>query len=68
MQRYGDTFIPVIPSEDPMAHTSDQPFCKGDPTCPCHEDQENIRIVNQQLQDGLVTPSEATRIVQGTQV
>lgn len=41
MQGYGDNFIPVIPLEDVLLHTSTRPFCL-DSTCPCHEDQELI--------------------------
>ena len=63
-----DNFIPVIPTQDPQMHTVAQPFCKVDPSCICHEDQENISVVNEQVRAGLVTPSEATRIVQGTQI
>lgn len=63
-----DNFIPVVPSLDPLTHITTQPFCKYDPACICHEDAENIGVVNEQVQDGLVTPSEATRIVKGTQI
>ncbi len=65
MQEYGDNLIPVIHSEP--VHTVDQPFCL-DPMCGCHEDQELVGAINQQIHEGLITPPEATRIVQGKQV
>jgi hypothetical protein len=39
-----------------------------DSTCPCHEDQEIIGQVNQHVQDGLLTPDNATDIVKGRNV
>lgn len=59
-----DNFIPVIPIEDDTLHPPEKPFC-WDSTCPCHEDQENIAIVAQQVQGGLFTPEEATDFVNG---
>jgi hypothetical protein len=56
MQGFGDNFTLVIPVEDDTLHTPENPFC-WDSTCPCHEDQENIQAVAQQVQDGLLTPS-----------
>ena len=66
MQPYGDNFIPVIPTEEPV-HTFDQPFCL-DPTCACHEDHMLVGEINRQVYEGVLTPQEATRIVQGRQV
>ncbi len=63
MQHYGDNFIFVLPEENPL-HTQKVPFC-SDNTCPCHEDQERIAEVNQQVQEGHLTPEEATRFVLG---
>ncbi len=60
---YGDNFIPVIPT-DYREHTSEYPFC-WNPTCPCHEDSEEINAVYQAVQDGLMTPEEATDFVLG---
>ncbi len=57
-----DNFIPVIEGE--VEHTTEKPFC-FDLTCPCHEDQEAITSVAQQVQDGLFTPQEATDFVNG---
>lgn len=64
MQAYGDNFIPFISVENEMLHLSDSPFC-WDRTCPCHEDQDHITLVAQQVQDGLFTPDEATNFVNG---
>ena len=65
MPGYGDNFIPVIPIEEgEMIHTAEHPFCSN-PDCFCHEDEEEIAVVNGYYQDGLVTPQEATDIVAG---
>jgi hypothetical protein len=63
MKLFGDNFIPVIPVDE-IKHTSNQPFC-WDSSCPCHEDQELIQSVAQQVQDGLFTPDEASRFTAG---
>lgn len=63
-QHYGDNFIPVIPVDN-VDHTQERPFCLLNPSCPCHEDPENISKVNGHVQDGLLTPQEATRTVKG---
>jgi hypothetical protein len=63
MQAYGDNFIPVIPV-DYKEHTARDPFCWNE-TCPCHEDEDAIAAVNQAVQDGLMTPDEATDFVKG---
>jgi hypothetical protein len=64
----GGTLIPVIESD--MTHSVDYPFCDLTlhPDCPCREDQENITAVNEMVQDGLLTPEEATRYVQGKMI
>jgi hypothetical protein len=59
-----DNFAYVIPIEDELEHTTDNPFCY-DATCPCHEDDEAIAAVYQAVQDGLLTPEEATDFVLG---
>jgi len=56
-----------IPMEDDLVHTDDSPFC-SDPTCPDKEDEAAINAVAQQVEDGLFTPAEATRFVQGRQL
>ena len=63
IQPYGDNFIPVVPV-DYKEHTPENPFC-WDESCPCHEDEEAIANVNPAVQDGLITPSEATDFVRG---
>ncbi len=66
MQGYADNVIPVIPIEDGyLLHSADRPFCPVDPSCPCHEDSELIAEVNQFVQDGLMSPQEATDFVAG---
>jgi len=67
MQPYGDNFIPVVPIEDPTLHTPGNPFCY-DSSCGCHEDTESTRQVDDQFLDGLLTNSEASRVVQGKQI
>lgn len=57
-----------IPMEDELVHTDHDPFC-SDPTCPCHEENgEAIDAVAEMVEDGLLTPTEATRFVQGRQL
>ena len=60
----GSILYPII-QEDPVIHTNTDPFCFHDPSCYCHEDQEQISIVTQHVTDGLLTPEEATRFVRG---
>ncbi len=57
--------IYAIPVDDTY-HTDDQPFCYCDPTCPCHEeDQESIAMVKTWVEQGLMTPQEATQYILG---
>ena len=56
-----------IPTEDDPVHTDHDPFC-SDPTCPCHEESHALDSLAQHVQDGLLTPEEATRFVQGRQL
>ncbi len=58
-----DNFTYVVPV-DYSEHTADNPFCY-DISCTCHEDDEVIAAVNQAVQDGLITPEEATDLVLG---
>jgi hypothetical protein len=62
-----DNFIPVIPVEDDIVHTTTHPYC-SDPTCDCHEDEALIAQVNQAVADGFLTAEEATRLVKGEQL
>jgi len=59
---------PVIQEDDPI-HLPPYYFCAtDDPTCPCREDPELIAFMASEVEQGLLSPSEATRIVQGRQV
>src|SRR2546421_6088266 len=64
IEPYADNFIPVVPVEDELEHTDFYPFCP-DQTCYCHEDDEAIAAVYQAVEDGLLTPDEATDFVLG---
>jgi len=66
MKPYYDNAIPVIPV-DVKEHTDAKPFCNATlkPNCLCREGQTFIQRVNQYVQDGLLTPQEATRTVEG---
>ncbi len=63
IEPYADNFIPVVPVEYEL-HTSEKPFCY-DPTCDCHEDDLLVAEVSLHVQDGLMTPDEATDFVNG---
>jgi hypothetical protein len=54
----------LVLMEDPILHTTERPFC-GDPSCPCSEDPALIAEVNEAIEQGLITPEEATLIIQG---
>ncbi|EFH90044.1 hypothetical protein Krac_11641 [Ktedonobacter racemifer DSM 44963] len=60
---YGDNFLPVI-SNDNQLHSITNLFCYA-PSCPCHEDQENIAEVARYVNDGLLTTQEATDHIAG---
>jgi len=53
-----------ISLEEKLVHTDDFPFCFDD-TCLCHEDQTLIQPVAQAVEDGLLTPEEATLFISG---
>jgi hypothetical protein len=57
----------VIPMEDDILHTQSHPFC-SDPTCPCKEDPELLSDVAQVVEQGLLTPEEATQVIAGKAV
>jgi hypothetical protein len=61
-----DRPIPIA-VEDDILHTQESPFCNH-PTCPCHEDKELLSDVSLAIDQGLLTPDEATRVVMGTTV
>lgn len=54
----------VIPIKDEHLHIQDHPFC-SDPTCPCKEDCELLSEFAQAVEQGLLTPEEATRVILG---
>ena len=55
----------IVLMEDEMIHTDDHPFCGIDPTCGCHEDPELLAEVHEAVKQGLITPEQATLIIQG---
>lgn len=62
---YGENVRPVVLMDDPIIHTEDRPFCP-DWSCICHEeDHEAIARVAQWVEDGLLTPDEATEYILG---
>lgn len=58
-----DNFAYLVPVEYEL-HTPEKPFCY-DQSCPCHEDELLIVEVLLHVEDGLLTPSEATDFVKG---
>jgi hypothetical protein len=48
----------------PFRVLMEHPFC-GDPSCPCSEDPALIAEVYEAVKQGLITPEEATLIIQG---
>jgi len=46
-------------------HTPEMPFCFTDPSCPCHDDQEEIQKVAVWVTDGLMTEEEAIHFIAG---
>jgi len=60
--------LPVVIQEDDPIHVGSYPFC-ADPACPCHEESDFINgQVAIGVEQGLLTPAEATNIVSGKQV
>lgn len=57
----------AIPMEDELIHTQEHPFC-SDAKCPCKEDPKLLSDIARAIEQGLLTPAEATRIVMGTTV
>lgn len=48
-------------------HTDVDLFCPN-MSCPCHEDQENIALVAQDVEKGFLTTSEADRYLRGQNI
>jgi hypothetical protein len=60
-----DNFAYIVFMDGPIIHTDDHPFCP-DWSCPCHEDDhEAIARVAHWVEDGLLTPQEATQYILG---
>ena len=64
MQQPPDNFSYIVLVESTY-HTDEQPFCFTDGNCPCHEDQEAVKRVEEWIQEGLLTPQEATNYISG---
>jgi hypothetical protein len=58
-----DNFSYVVPVDE-IEHSPEKPFC-FDSTCQCHEDEVEIARVALFIEDGLMTPEEATDFVEG---
>jgi hypothetical protein len=63
IESYADNSIPIVPC-DQIGHVDDTPFCWNQ-ACDCHGDDEAIAAIYQAVQDGLLTPEEATDLVLG---
>ena len=63
-QQRPDNFAYIVLVESTY-HAEDTPFCFADPDCPCHENKEAIERVQQWVQQGLMTPEEATNFILG---
>ena len=57
----------IIPIEDETVHSSAYPFCSK-MSCFCHENEELIISIQQQVLDGLLTIEEADRLFRGQQI
>ena len=66
LPQWGDNFILVI-LVNYREHTPEKPFCYS-PGCGCHEDPILLAQVNQFVEDGLMTKSEATNFVAGKRI
>jgi hypothetical protein len=56
--------VPYLVYVDHLLHTDAKPFC-FDETCDCHDDDVAVYQVSLYIQDGLMTPEEATEFVKG---
>lgn len=62
MEPFADNFVPVIAGN--ILHPDDKPFCY-DPACPCHVDAGEIANLVYHVEQGHLTPEEATAIAAG---
>lgn len=55
----------VYPVDSSMGlHNPDHLFC-DDPSCPCHEDQENMETLLEWYEEGVVGPADGDHIYRG---
>lgn len=57
----------VIECLDRILHTEVTPFCP-DPTCGCREDTDNVNLLNDLVEQGLLTTIEANLIMRGATI
>ncbi len=62
--QFPDNFAYVI-SVDAVFHTDEMPFCFINPSCPCHDNHEEIQKVAAWVMDGLMTEEEAVNFIAG---
>jgi hypothetical protein len=55
---------PILEGTDYREHTEDHLFC-DDPTCPCHEDEENQQTLQEWYDDGLIGSVDGDNIYHG---
>jgi hypothetical protein len=55
---------PILEGTDWREHTEDHRFC-DDPSCPCHEDEENQETLQQWYDEGLIGASDGDLISRG---
>jgi Ni2+-binding GTPase involved in maturation of urease and hydrogenase len=55
----------VIQVDDNILQRQESPFCGVDPTQGCHEDPELLAAVADAVNDGLLTPYEASLVIAG---
>jgi hypothetical protein len=54
----------ALPVFDQPIHTPDHLFC-DDPTCPCHDDAENMETLQEWYEEGLIGPVDGDLIYRG---
>ncbi|HET8845478.1 MAG TPA: hypothetical protein VFN35_28660 [Ktedonobacteraceae bacterium] len=60
----GYVVYPVLEGTDHREHTQEHPFC-SDPTCPCHEDPENLETLQEWYDGGLIGSVDGRHIYHG---
>lgn len=64
-QGYTSTGLLIVLMEDPILHTDTHPFCRDDPTCPCHRYPELLAEVAEAVAQGRLTQEEAAQVIAG---